>query len=258
MTVSFDGVARVWNVLPLQMLLELQVEGERIGTAKFSPDGTKIITVVSDNTAKVWNSSTGELLITLEGPALAFNSAEFSPDGSRIATGGFDGRARVWDARSGSMLAESASCGDGISLVRFLPREENLLFSLGFIRIWDMVSEDRFSMLSFGDAFTKTVSFNPDGSRIATASNDNVVKIWDTATGKLVLRLSGHTKHVGSAEFSSDGTRIISSSADRSIRIWDAVPYRVRFAEREANARGEDGSAIVQAWLDEVGWNPRK
>jgi WD40 repeat protein len=259
MTVSFAGVARVWNVLPLQMLLEIQAEGERVESAEFGPDGTKIITVQSDKTVKVWDSSTGELSLTLAGPDARFKVAEFSPDGSMIATGSRDGKARVWDAQTGEMLAESKSHGDAVSIVRFLPREHKLLFYAGYgVYLWNALNYESAVSSRFEEAFINTVSFNPAGSRVVTAAPNKFASVWDTATGKLLLRLSGHSKPVQSAEFSHDGTRIITASDDRSVRIWDAVPYRVRFAEREANARGEDGSAIVQAWLDEVGWNPRK
>lgn len=64
--------------------------------------------------------------------------------------------------------------------------------------------------------------------------------------------LSGHNDNVSSATFSPDGTRIVTASWDNNARIWDSIPYRIRYAERRANERGEDGSAIVQAWLRAV------
>lgn len=64
-----------------------------------------------------------------------------------------------------------------------------------------------------------------------------------------LLELKGHTALVHSASFSPDGTRIVTASRDGTARVWDAIPYRVRIAERQANERGEEGSAVVKAYL---------
>lgn len=38
----------------------------------------------------------------------------------------------------------------------------------------------------------------------------------------------------------------------RAVTAPRSIPYRIRFAERRANSRGEDGGAIVKAWLAAV------
>ncbi len=71
------------------------------------------------------------------------------------------------------------------------------------------------------------MAFNPDGSRIVTASGDGTVKLWDANNGTDVLTLKGHTDAVRTAFFSPDGDRIVSGSDDGTVRIWDARPYAV-------------------------------
>ena len=84
----------------------------------------------------------------------------------------------------------------------------------------------------------RSASFSPDGTRVVTGSIDNTARVWDAATGEPLAELTGHTDWVFSASFSPDGTRIVTASMDKTARVWDAVPYRVRYAERQANARG--------------------
>lgn len=84
------------------------------------------------------------------------------------------------------------------------------------------------------------------------ASRDGTARMWDAKSGASLAELMGHTSSVLSAAFSPDGTRIVTASNDKTARVWDSVPYRVRYAERSANARGKDGSAIVNAWLEAV------
>lgn len=74
--------------------------------------------------------------------------------------------------------------------------------------------------------WVNSAEFNPDGSLMASASNDNTVRIWNTKDGKLLGTLEGHSDGVNYAVFSPDENYIVSASADSTIRIWDAKSYQ--------------------------------
>jgi hypothetical protein len=66
------------------------------------------------------------------------------------------------------------------------------------------------------------VAFSPDGTRLATASQDNTARLWDARTGQPLLEFKGHTREVESVAFSPDGTRLATASWDKTVRLWDA------------------------------------
>ena len=63
-------------------------------------------------------------------------------------------------------------------------------------------------------------SFDRDGMRIATASDDGTARVW-SAEGRLLAVLEGHTGPVNAASFNPDGTRVVTASGDGTARLWD-------------------------------------
>ncbi|KAK5246711.1 hypothetical protein LTR20_007355 [Exophiala xenobiotica] len=68
-----------------------------------------------------------------------------------------------------------------------------------------------------------SVVFSPDGSCVASGSDDKTVRVWDVATGEYQHQLEGHSDLVTSVVFSPDGSRVASSSHDDTVRIWDVA-----------------------------------
>ncbi|MCX6676766.1 MAG: WD40 repeat domain-containing protein [Methanothrix sp.] len=65
-----------------------------------------------------------------------------------------------------------------------------------------------------------SVSFSPDGSKVAAANGDGTARIWDASTGTELHRLN-HDYRVNSVSFSPDGNKVATASLDTTARIWD-------------------------------------
>jgi WD40 repeat protein/serine/threonine protein kinase len=66
------------------------------------------------------------------------------------------------------------------------------------------------------------VAFSPDGTRVASVGDDQLVKVWDVPTGHESFTLKGHTAPLFGVAFSPDGKKIASAGQDQTLKLWDA------------------------------------
>ena len=103
-------------------------------------------------------------------------------------------------------------------------------------------------------AHTSTVTalaFNPAGTILASASNDQTVILWDVTRDFAPIRvLRAHTAPIRAMAFSPDGTRLVTAGADGLVVHWnvaqgqavDSLPARVQM---NTVAYSPDGRFIV-------------
>jgi WD40 repeat protein len=74
-----------------------------VTSARFSPDGSYVVTASRDTTARIWDARTGATIHTLRGHFGIVRDASFSPDGRWVVTAG-PGTAGLWQAESGELI----------------------------------------------------------------------------------------------------------------------------------------------------------
>jgi len=98
------------------------------------------------------------------------------------------------------------------------------------------------------------LAFSPDGSKIASVSDDKTVKLWDL-NGNLLQTFEGHSDEVLRVSFSPDGQIIASSSADKTVKLWNLDGKLWRVLEGHSDrvygvSFSPDGQTIASASFD--------
>ena len=61
--------ARVWDAATRKTIAVLSGHEGLVGSAAFSPDGSRVVTASDDKTARVWDAATGSAIAVLSGHA---------------------------------------------------------------------------------------------------------------------------------------------------------------------------------------------
>ncbi len=256
-TASEDATARVWSA-DGTLLATLAGHTGALPVAAFSPDGARILTCSNDGSARLWDPS-GKELAVLRGHAGRVRTAAFSPEGASIATTSEDRSARVWSL-AGAELLVLRGHEDWVVAAAWSPDGARLVTGSvdGTARVWWVRARDgedrgvpgaQVAALRGHEGPVWVACVSPDGSLLATASDDGTARIWgEDGTSRSVLR--GHGGAIRSASFSVDGARLVTTSADGTGRTWDVVAsevaaFGVRGASVELAVLSPDRSKVV-------------
>src|ERR1051325_10609252 len=93
----------------------------------------------------------------------------------------------------------------------------------GTVKFWNVRTRREVASLKSGaDAFW-SVTFSPDGRRVAAGTGEGTVVVWDRLTQQHLATLKGHKSAVvGDVVFTPDGNALISKGTD-GVRFWRAA-----------------------------------
>jgi geranylgeranyl transferase type-2 subunit beta len=77
--------------------------------------------------------------------------------------------------------------------------------------------------------WVSSITFSPDGKRIAVGSAEKCARVFDAASGRLLVALPGHDDYVTSVSFHPDGKLLATGSYDHTAAIWDSHAGELRY-----------------------------
>ncbi len=196
------------------------------GAVAFSPSGDQLAAVIGHELC-FWNATTFELVARLPEAPLCI---AYGPRGYLLATSKTGGGARVYDTRTLQVYREFPGLyGGGLA---FSPDGRLLAGGGPEPEVFDVASGRRVATLRGHTDEVCSVAFLPDGSRLASGSNDRTICLWDLDTFDEAAQLRGHMDQVNDLAFTPDGNTLFSCSGDYTVRMWDTRPLSVMLTTR--------------------------
>lgn len=195
-----------------------------INSAKFSPNGRRVVIASDDATAKIWDVKTGNVVHSLEGHSGPISFAMYSPEGKTVlSTGIVDKTVKIWSATTGNLIYTLGEETPNIKYATFSPDGQTIMTVCedNTAKIWDAQTGKILHELKAHIDEVNFAAFSLNGKLIITTSVDKTAKIWNAKSGNLLQSLLGHKGSVISANFSPENTKVVTVSEDSTAKIWD-------------------------------------
>lgn len=179
---------------------ELQLEAvlvghteDRVWHVSWSSDGVHLATCGEDKIIRIWTEQGDKWVCTStleEGTQTrTIRCCEWSPDNTKIASASFCGVIAIWESQT------------------------------SLRNVWDQIAS-----LEGHENEVKGVSWNFDGTFLASCGRDKKVWLWEHVGGtefECVCILEGHTQDVKSIRWSTQReNNLFSASYDDTVRVW--------------------------------------
>ena len=216
-TIGQEGTIRVWDTGSGRPLRTISVDSRDWPLEKWlswSPDGRRLASYAEDGLVRIWDPETGRETARIAQKA---QSMAWSPDGTRIAlglVGDLGLEVRPWDARTERLRGPVLKQRGWVHALCWSP-DSRWLAAIWTVTdggsptltVCDATSGERVFQVD-NPAVLRSIAFSPDGTRVATGGEEEVVRVFDAADGRAHAALFTGAIQVTRLAFSPDGRRL--------------------------------------------------
>ena len=208
------GDLTFWDIANSKVTQRLLSDtGQPVRTVAFDPSG-RFVAVGQDDRTITFIDAVNKKVISdpIKAHSHRITSLAFSPNGQYLVSGSLDTTIALWDLSTPTRSIAASSTS-------------NLLATSqgAVINLWDLTGGKTallFSLYGHTDDIT-ALAFSPEGSILASAERNNIIRLWDSNTGKLLGTLINEHRGITTLAISPDGTILASGGQDGMIDFWD-------------------------------------
>ena len=224
---SYRGIIDLWSAVPGENILRIAGHTRAVKALAH----TRVI--IWHRVEKKERSESGTCRYGRKGcscaqPQRAFEVLAWSPDGTHLASGGHDFLVRLWNMT-----------GDGEYVGAFTERiKKPFVHSRGFefaVGLKSVSHED----------IVFSISWAPDGKRLASASWDQTVAIWDVPTRTQLVGIQNHQGWLTTVAWSPRGDQVAFGGYDQAVHVYSGTT-----GEEIKRLQGHNG------WVQSLAWSP--
>jgi WD40 repeat protein/tetratricopeptide (TPR) repeat protein len=194
-----------------------------VAAMTFSPDGLWLAATNRSETIRLWSTKTFSERSALIGHTSFVTDIAFSTDSSILASSALDGTVRFWNVETGDEISDAVELNDAGLAVEFRPDGLQVAAADGNdILLLSPYLQPSPPLRPMTDTIRPigNLSFNQDGTLLASGDYGNQVRLWDVLGGAEILVLPPHFDDVTFVAFTSDSALLASVDMSGIIRIW--------------------------------------
>jgi WD40 repeat protein len=147
---------------------------------------------------------------------------QFALQAKQLATVTESMQVELWEARSGARRMSSRLPEPLGGPLCLSPDGIYLAIGGNTLAIYDLSNSCCVARLRPYKTTVDALAFSPDGTQLASCSQDGVATVWRAGTWQEQAVLRGHLLGVHSVAFSGDGRRLATGSVGKeAVKLWD-------------------------------------
>jgi WD40 repeat protein/serine/threonine protein kinase len=240
--------------------------GAPITDVVLSPDERIVVTSGDDGTVKLWDLQLGEpqLVRVLNVDSGGVHCVAFLRDGKTLIVGGTSS-VTLWDVVEG-YKSHDFDIDETVLDVAVSPQGDYVTWcsctdaELAILHVWKVGSPEPYRQAIDSETI-RSVAYSPDGTLLASAGTDGMVRTWslhDTALSTYLTdrHVFQHPNSLFTVAFSPDGRLLAAGGYNYQTCLWDletgepAAPLRTPHHSVTSLAFSTDGRALITGGRD--------
>ncbi|WP_346898751.1 TIR domain-containing protein [uncultured Roseibium sp.] len=243
MALATDRRVRIWDLDTGELASDLPRHETQVYSARFSPDGTQLVTTTEGGTVRLWDLDPVTEVRSYDGHEEYVHEAVFHPDGDRFVTWSNENSVWFWNTDNAEPVSVFRTTST-LRNVEFSPDGTLLAMGNSIFRTPDGDDNPEYTRvrLKGGEDVTR-VKFLFDGKYIIgdiAGESKSAARIWNASSGETVAGLRGyefrkrgndlHFVNLHSFDISRNNKKILTVSDQfnfqkrtYSVLIWDTA-----------------------------------